>query len=311
MLTLAEANRHSTNKVKKGVIEEIVRDDTVLKKLPFDETDGIAYQYVRESSLGPSVTFIDPNEVIPEGTGTTTQVTVSLKILAAHADIDHHLAKTRKNYYDFAAQLIQMKAKGIKHRVMNRFWYSDDSVNSKEPDGMHALSAPNTSMVIERGSGSAGQVLTIDALDRLYDAFLAGDPDCWHMTRRTRRRLTAYLRVNGTLITDRDEWGNMVTYYQNVPIYVDNNLVDTEAVSGGSYSAETGGNTSSVFAVKYGPNSVFGLQNSGGLKVWKLAENLENKDSTRYRFLWYLAFGLGTTLHLGKITGIADGAVTA
>lgn len=309
MLTLTEANKHSTNKVKKGIIEEIVKDDYAWKKLPFDETDGVAYQYVRESVLGPSVTFIDPNETIPEGTGTTDQVTVALKILAAHADIDHHLAKTRSNYYDFAAGIIQMKTKSIKHRIMNRFFYSDSTVNTKEPAGLHSL--VTAAMTIERGTGSAGQVLTMDTFDQLYDLFIDGDPDCWHMTRRTRRRLTAYLRVNGTLISDRDEWGNMVMYYQNVPIYVDNNMVDTETVTTTSYSAETGGATSTIFGAKYGPDGVFGIQNSGGLKVWKLSENLESKDSTRYRFLWYLAFGLGGTLKLGAMTGIADGAVTA
>lgn len=304
-ITLTEANKHSTNKVVKGVMEEIINESVVLQKTPFTETNGIAIQYVRETDLGGGATFIDPDEEIPEQTGSTTQVTVGLKILATHADVPEFVARTRSNYYDFVAEIMEMKAKDVKYTVVDKLFYGSSATNSKEFDGLHTL--VDTDMQLHAGSGSTPGALTTRLLDEALDLMRGGDPDCAITTRRIRRRLNHYLRANGSYQTERDDYGKITSIWNNTPIYIDDMLKDTESISSGAFSSKTGGSSSSLFFKKYGPRAIFGIQNSGGLSIRKIANTLESKDVARWRFRWWLAQGLGSTLTLARIDGI-DGA---
>ena len=50
-MTLTEAARWTTNEVKRGIIEQIIKDSPVLGKTPFQEIVGNALQYQRELTL--------------------------------------------------------------------------------------------------------------------------------------------------------------------------------------------------------------------------------------------------------------------
>ena len=68
MLTQAEAAKYTVNAVKKGVLEEIIKDSVVLQNLPFIDVVGNAYQYLRENTLGTN-NFYSPNELWSEDSG--------------------------------------------------------------------------------------------------------------------------------------------------------------------------------------------------------------------------------------------------
>lgn len=302
-LTLAQAELYSTNLVYRGVIDEFYRSSPIFPHLEFIEIEGNAYQYLRESTRA-TVAFRDPQETWTESTGTQTQITAVLRILGGDADIDNFLKVTRSNYTDLENELIMGKVRDTKWAFLDAFYYGDNTVNAKEFSGLHALTTAG--QTVEEGSGGAAGTWNVSNLDLLIDTIVDGPPDLLVCSKASRRLLNAYVRANGTYTMDRDEWGNTIQTYNGVPVYVDDSIVNTESISGTSYSAKTGGtNSSSMFAVQFGPTGVFGLQNSGSISVKKIREEMEDKDGARWRVKWYTGLALGSTVKLAKITGIA------
>lgn len=307
-LTLAQAELYTVNMVYRGVVEEFIRQSPIFARLPFIEVQGNAYQYLRESTRS-SAAFYDPLDTWTESTGTVAQVTTALKILGGDADIDNFLKATRSDKTDIEAELIMEKVKAVKFAFLDAFYYGDDSVNAKSFDGIHALMP--SGQQIHQGSGATGAALNMSNLDVLMDTVQDGPPDILVMPKALRRRINAFIRANGLYEQERDQWGNMVSMYQGVPLYVDDSLVMTETIAGGAYSAKTGGSTGSIFALRFGPQDVFGIQNSGSIQVKKIRDELETKDGSRWRIKWYVSIGLGRTISVARIDGITDAAASA
>ena len=306
-LTLTEAAKYTTNMVKRGVLEIIINDSYVMQKLPFTDVVGNAYQYLRESSLG-SASFYDPNEQWTESTPTVTQHTAGIKIMGGDADIDEFIKATRSDKNDLESEVIEMKAKGIKHTFLDKFYYGNSTTNTKEFDGLHAL--VGTDYKISEGSGSTGDELTMSNMDIAIDLFRDGMPDCILMTRAVRRRIRQFIRANGGLYqAEFGEWGQQIKSYQDIPIHVDDFLVQTETIASGVFSAKTGGATSSIFFARFGTKDLLGLQN-GGLQTKKLGQ-LETKDAHRWRIRWYVGLALLREFALARIDGVTDAAAEA
>jgi hypothetical protein len=309
-ILLSEAAKFSTNMVKKGVLKTIIKDSIVLQKLPFIDIVGNAYQYLREADLKTG-RFYDPNEQWQEDTPTFTQLTAAIKILGGDSDIDEFLKATRSDKTDLEAEVIEARAKGVKHTFLDTFFYGSVITDSKAFDGLHKIhqGADMAGQTINQGVGTAGAPLSLDNLDKLVDLVRDGPPDCLLMTRNIRRRLTQYYRAQGSINTDRDEFGRFVENHGGIPIYSEDMLLQTEAIAANTYTAKTGGLTSSIFAPRFGSNDLVGLQN-GGLETKKLGQ-LELKDATRWRIKWYVGLALMRNISSARIDGITDAAVVA
>jgi hypothetical protein len=306
-VTLTEAAKFTTNMVKRGVLETIIKDSPVLQRLPFTDVVGNALQYLQENTLGAG-TFFDPGEVWTEQTPTFTQKTASIKILGSDADVDEFLKATRSDKTDLEATVIQKKAKGVRYTFLDRFYYGNASTNSKEFDGLHVLLPAG--QTTHQGSGTTGAALSAANLDLTLDLLRDGDADMMLMTRNIRRRISQYIRANGGLYSAQfNEFGQTVKSWNDTPIMIDDNLVQTEAIASGTYSAKTGGATSTVFIVRLGSDDLCGLQN-GGLSVRKMGQ-LESKDATRWRIRWYVGLALFRDIAVSGIDGITDAAMTA
>ena len=309
-LTLTEAAKYTTNMVKRGVLEEIIKDSIILQKMAFKDVVGNALQYLREATLG-TVLFRDPGEQWTEDQGTVTQKTAVIKILGGDADIDEFLKATRSDKNDIEAEVIAMKSKALKHTFLSTFYYGN-SAATKEFDGLHTifLGADMTNQYLHQGVAAAGAPLSIANLDLLLDKVLDGEPDCIISTRAIRRRLTQYLRANGALYAARpDEWGHLVTTYNDVRWYIDDMLTQTETIAANIYTAKTGGATSTLFCLRFGDQDLSGLQN-GGISVKKLGQ-LEQFDAQRWRLKWYVGMALFRTISCAAIDGVTDAVVVA
>lgn len=309
-VTLTEAAKFTTNMVKRGVLETIIKDSPVLQRLPFTDVVGNALQYLQENSLGAG-TFFDPGEVWTEQTPTFTQKTASIKILGSDADIDEFLKATRSDKTDLEASVIQKKSKGVRYTFMDRFYYGSSAVNSKEFDGLHTLLIATAGQQIHAGSGSTGAALSAsNHLDTGLDLIRDGDLDMLLMTRNIRRRVTQFIRANGGLYSAQfNEFGQTVKSWNDVPIKIDDNLVQTEQISANIYSSKTGGVTSTVFGVRMGSDDLCGLQN-GGLSVRKMG-TLESKDAQRWRIRWYCGLALFRDFAVFDVDGINDVTMVA
>ncbi len=308
-MTLTEAARWTTNEVKRGIIEQIIKDSPVLGDLPFQEIVGNALQYQREATL-PTAEFYDVNEIWSESTGQTTQQTATLKILGGDADIDNFIVATRSNKNDITAETIAAKAKAVRHTFLDRFYYGDTATSSKEFDGMHKIfnDSSMTGQVIHSGSGTTGAALTAANMDLAIDLVLGEKPDVIMMTRALRRRLKAYLRSKANVELDFQSYSQDVSVWNGIPVRYDDFLTQTEALASGAYSAKTGGATSTVMFLSFGTSKLSGLQN-GGLETVKIGQ-VQNKDAKRYRIKWYCSIAMFSAISQAAIDGNTNVAVT-
>ncbi len=291
-LTLAEAAKLSNDVLLTGVVETIIKDSPVLQRLPFIEIAGNGLTYNRENAA-PTVSFFDVGDTWTESTPTFTQLTVTLKIMGGDADIDNFLLATRSNLQDLEAAVVQLKAKAVRQLFEQTFVTGDATANPKSFDGLDKLCDPTQAISM----GANGAALNLDKLDEIVDAVKGGKPDLLVMSRRSRRSLNKLARTSGSFLeADRDEFGQMLQFYDGIPIGVSDYISDAQTVG-------TSTDCSVIYAFQMGEGALSGLTSPGGLQVERVG-SLETKDATRTRIKWYGSLALFNTLKLARLTGV-------
>ncbi len=291
-LTLAEAAKLSNDVLLTGVIETIIKDSPVLQRLPFIEIVGNGLTYNREATA-PSAGFFDVGDTWTESTPTFTQQTVTLKIMGGDADIDNFLLSTRSNLQDLETAVVQLKAKAVRQLFEQTFVTGDATANPKSFDGLDKLTDSGQSISMGVNGGS----LTLDKLDELIDTVKGGKPDLLLMSRRSRRSVNKLARTSGSFLeADRDEFGQMLQFYDGIAIGVSDYISDAQ-------TAGTSTDCSTLYAFQFGEGALAGLTSPGGLLVERVG-SLETKDATRTRIKWYSSLALFNTLKLARLTGV-------
>jgi hypothetical protein len=291
-LTLAEAAKLSNDVLLAGVVETIIKDSPILQRLPFIEIVGNGLTYNREETA-PSAGFFDVGDTWTESTPTFTQQTVTLKIMGGDADIDNFLLATRSNIQDLETAVVQLKAKAVRQLFEQTFITGDAGADPKSFDGLDVLNDPSQELTMGANGGS----LTLDKLDELVDTVKGGKPDMLLMSRRSRRILTKLARNSGSLLeTDRDEFGQMLQFYDGIPIGVSDYISDAQTVG-------TSNDCSTVYALQMGEGGLAGLTAPGSLQVERVG-SLETKDATRTRIKWYASLALFNALKLARLIGV-------
>ncbi|MGH9203012.1 MAG: major capsid protein [Vicinamibacterales bacterium] len=248
--------------------------------------------YNRENAA-PTAAFFDVGDTWTESTPTFTQLNVTLKIMGGDADIDNFLIATRSNLQDLEAAVVQLKAKAVRQLFETTFVTGDVAVNAKSFDGLDKLTDPAQSLSMGANGGS----LTLDKLDELVDQVKGGKPDLLMMSRRSRRIVTKLARNSGSLLeTDRDEFGQMLQFYDGIPIGVTDYVADNQTVG-------TSTDCSTLYAFQTGEGALSGLTAPGSLAIERVG-SLETKDATRTRIKWYASLALFNALKLARLTGV-------
>ena len=290
-LTLAEAAKLSNDILLTGVIETVIQDSPVLQVLPFIEIVGNGLTYNRENAAATAA-FYDVGDSWTESTPTFTQITATLRILGGDADIDNFLMATRSNLQDLEAAIVQLKAKALQQKFEDTFVNGDTSVDAKAFDGIDKLcvSGQTVSMCTN------GATLTLAKLDELVDTVKGGKPQLLVMSKRSRRTLNSLARSSGAFLeTDRNEFGQMVQFYDGIPIGACDYISDAKTVG-------TSTDCSTIYAMQFGEGALAGLTAPGGLTVERVG-SLESKDATRTRVKWYVSLALFNTLKLARLIG--------
>ncbi|HLI50874.1 MAG TPA: phage major capsid protein, partial [Thermomicrobiaceae bacterium] len=237
--------------------------------------------------------FYDPGDTWAEATPTFDPITVGLKIIGGDADVDNFLQQTYADPNDLEAIVIESRAKSVAHAFSGTFYTGDSSSNAKQFDGLGKLTPSGQTVV----AGTDGGALTLDLVDELIDLVKPGRPDALLLHKRTRRKLSSLRRASGGVLeTAVDQFGQHVTYYDGIPLLVDDFIPITESVG-------TGNNLSSIYAVKFGPAGLLGLENQG-IQIETVGE-LETKDATRHRIKWYASLALFSELGIARLQGIS------
>jgi HK97 family phage major capsid protein len=291
-LTLAEASKLSNDVLLTGVIETIIKDSPILQVLPFIEIVGNGLTYNRENAAA-SAAFYDVGDTWSESTPTFAQITATLKIVGGDADIDNFLLATRSNLQDLEAAVVQLKAKAVQQKFEDTFINGDTSVDAKSFDGVDKLCESGQTVSM----GANGATLILAKLDELVDLIKGGKPGVLLMSKRTRRTLNNLARTSGGFLeTDRNEFGQMVQYYDGIPVGICDWISDAKTVG-------TSNDCSTVYAVQLGEGALAGLTSPGGLQVERVG-SLETKDASRTRIKWCCSLALFNTLKLAKLIGV-------
>ena len=294
-LTLVEAAKLSNDSLMVGVVETIIYESPVLQVLPFIEVVGNGLTYNQEATL-PSAGFYDVGDTWVESTPTFTQKTAQLKILGGDADVDNFLKATRSNIQDLEAAIVQLKAKAVQRKFDDTFISGDSTVDAKAFDGVDKLC--DSSQVVSMGVN--GGTLTLEKLDELIDKVKGGKPSILLMSRRSRRKLNVLSRATGSgvLETDRNQFGQMVQYYDGIPVAINDWIADNKTVG-------TSTDCSTIYAEQLGEGAMVGLTAPGGLQIERVG-SLEVKDASRTRVKWYVSLALFNALKLAKLIGVRD-----
>ena len=291
-LTLVEASKLSNDSLLAGVIETIASESPVLQRLPFIEIVGNGLTYNRENT-SPTAAFYDVGDTWTEDTPTFSQVTANLRVMGGDADIDNFLKTTRSNIQDLEAAVVQLKSKAVQGLFDNTFVNGNISTNAKSFDGIDRLATGLQAVTM----GVNGATLTLAKLDELVDAVKGGKPDLLLMSRRTRRGLNVLARTSGSFLeADRDEFGQMLQFYDGIPIGINDYISDAQTVGSSA-------DCSTVFAMQFGDGALSGLTAPGGLTVERVG-SLETKDASRVRVKWYASLALFNTVKLAKLSGV-------
>ena len=291
-LTLAEAAKLSNDVVLQGVIETIIQDSPILQVLPFIEITGNGLTYNRENT-NPGASFFDVGDTWTEATPTFTQITATLKIIGGDADVDNFLLSTRSNVQDLQAAVIRLRAKSVQQKFEDTFINGDTAVDAKSFDGIDKLTTGGQIATM----GVNGATLTLAKLDELVDLVKGGPPALLVMSKRSRRTLNNLARtVSSFLQTDRNEFGQMVQYYDGVPIGVSDYISDAQTVGSSA-------DCSTIYAMQLGEGALAGVTAPGGLIVEDIG-SLETKDATRTRVKWYVSMALFNTIKVAKLIGV-------
>jgi HK97 family phage major capsid protein len=291
-LTLAEAAKLSNDILLTGVIETVIQDSPVLQVLPFIEIVGNGLTYNRENAAATAA-FYDVGDTWSESTPTFTQITATLKILGGDADIDNFLMSTRSNLQDLEAAIVQLKAKALQQKFEDTFVNGDTSGDTKSFDGVDKLCVSGQTVSM----GTNGATLTLAKLDELVDNVKGGKPQLLLMSKRSRRTLNSLARSSGAFLeTDRNEFGQMVQFYDGIPIGASDYISDAKTVG-------TSSDCSTIYAMQFGEGALAGLTAPGGLAIERVG-SLESKDATRTRVKWYVSLALFNTLKLARLIGV-------
>lgn len=293
-LTLVEASKLSQDTLLSGVIETMAQESPILQRLPFIEIVGNGLAYNREN-VAPTADFYDVGDTWTEDTPTFSQVTATLKILGGDADIDNFLKSTRSNIQDLEAAVVQLKARAVQTKFDDTFINGDTAVDADSFDGLDAVTPAGQTVSM----GTNGDSLSLEKLDELIDTVRGGKPEIMLMSRRTRRSLNILARTSGSFLeADRDEFGQMVQFYDGIPIGINDYIGDEQEVG-------TSEDCSTVYVVQFGEGALSGLTAPGGLTIERVG-SLETKDASRIRVKWYVGLALFNTVKVAKLVGVRE-----
>lgn len=293
-LTKAQAALLTQDLMLRGVIDTVVKESDVLKYLPFEQIVGTGVTYARESAMATAAWY-DVGDTWAEGVPTVAQVTQALSVLGGDADVDHFLSKSYADPNDLEALIVEGKSKALAYEFNETFWDGDVGVDSKQFNGLYKnLSGTGQEM----DAGANGAALTLDMVDQLIDLVKPGKPDALFGSRRTRRKLKSLRRASGAVLeTSMDQFGQRVDQYDGIPLYIDDNILDTY-VQGSS-----GAVCSRLYGLQFGMGrGVVGFEN-GGIQVEDVGR-LETKNVNRWRLKWYVTIAVQRPLGCAVLDGI-------
>lgn len=273
-LLRTEAEKLSNNELEQGVIETIIDHEDLFSVLPFMKINNKAYLYNREATLSEA-SFIDVNEVVPEGAATFTEHVAKLRIIAGDVDVDKFLATTMADTNSQLAIQIRQKVKGLARAFRRNLILGDETVDPKSFNGLPKLMAAGQGI-------DANAAITFSMFDELVDAVKDLGADCIMMRSEHFRAYRALLRTVNVGPTEImiENFGRPMLTHNGIPFIVNDFIPVAD---------NAGKKSSDIYCLhmseENGLTGLYGGDNAG--IVVEDIGTVQNKDATRTRVKWY------------------------
>lgn len=318
--SLSEAALTSRSDLVMGIVMEVVKEGGILDQLPTRVVKGTNLTYNRENVL-PSGQF---HAIADTWTASEdidfTQITTTLAIHGDEKRLDDFIAKTYVSDNDPVAIVTQQTSRGLKQRIERALVYESTNFS-----GLHSL--VTTNQTLNQGSGGTGAAATVTNTNRMADLVRPHADIVLAPLRLAQRMDQVGQGVNSAPLVSVQlqngkgelRLGQKATYWRDVTIQRTDYMATTgtgalqESISGGAYSAETGGATGTIFAIRFGLPEAGGCFLAIGDNLFEMVgpEESENFNGQWFRIRSYLALGIGSTRCLAAEDGITDVAMTA
>lgn len=279
MLTQAEWAKLNPDPLQSGVVEIFASTNPFMQYMPYANIAGAAYVYNREQTL-PGIAFRGINESYTESTGVVNQLSDPLKIIGGDLDTDTALVAWSNGSNDTRAIHDAMKVKSLSLTHLKTIFDGDSEANPKEFDGLNRRLTG--SQVISAGTN--GGLLTFEMLDALVDS-VSGTPSLLVMNKKMRSTIRQLARGVNALTIAKDDLGREVEMYLGIPFAIVEDDAEGNAILGFDETHGSASNTSSIYAVRFGPDGMFGAQTSP-ISVRDLGEQ-QSKPAYRTRVEHY------------------------
>jgi len=330
---LTEAQKLTQSQLIPGVIEEDIKRENLIDRVPVALAQGKSIKWNRESiTLDDSVSNVDVGEKMSWTSNVEYSLQeTSLKRSAIQRLLDNFIVDVYGTINNYEAQALWETKKGMKRRLGDKLIYDDITYGgSKQFDGLHALAALQTGTDLDIDEGGA---LSLHNFRTVIDAMKYGVdiiylPVCIHRRINEAYQERAFAGTAGDHTMSQisfgyNEIGKRVMFFDGIPLIpTDYLLQENDGVGDGSdlrAKYTTGTVTYSIFFIKFGdvfnqePGLCFGFGDPEmGQNLYKveLFDKLEDYDAKGLRLVTYTAPLLGSKLCLGRIFDVQDLAVT-
>lgn len=308
-LTLLEANKDSTNKLKRGVVSTLIQESPILEMIPFMSFEGNAIEVEVEVSL-PAPQYRSINETYTRSFGGNTKRMFGVSILGGEVFIDNYLLKVHSNQANAKAKQYRKFTK-----AMARTWdksFFDGTGTAKDFKGVNALIAEGLGQTFDASNAGDADALTLDDLDQSIDLMRTSSPDAILANRFVRRKVTNLARTTHTGISlidvGTDVFGNKVNMYDGAPIRIIGDDINGNAILDFDEDPGDGGNDAcSIYLVAFGEDeNVYGLSGLGGsMEVNDFGEQ-QSAPGHMGRVEWYPGLAIDNPYSIVRITGIGQ-----
>lgn len=306
-LTLLEANKDSTDRLKRGVVATLVQESPILEMIPFMSFQGNALRVEVEVSL-PEPQFRSVNETYQRSYGTNTERMFGVAILGGEVFIDNYLLRVHSNRANAKAKQYAKFAKAMS-RTWDKYFFHGTGT-AKDFKGLNTLIDEGLGMKL--AAGANGAALTLDMLDEAMDMFRGqASPSAILTVRWIRRKITRLARetYSGISLIDvgTDVFGRQVVSYNDVPIRIIGDDRTGAAILDFNETQGTNNNTTSLYIVAFGEDeNVYGLSGLGGsLEVRDFGEQ-EAAPGHMGRVEWYPGLAIDNPYSVVRLHGITQ-----
>ena len=303
-MTLVEAAKLADNDMQKAVISIFATGSPILGKLAFEDAPGGVFPYNVTTTL-PTVGFRAVNGSWTAGSGILSPYVEKVKILGGECDYD--IALYRR--FGEARRAIDIRDKiNAAARYFDKIFIDgDEGSDPTQFDGLNkrcgATGGDRT--IYTDGAGSAGANLTENHIQQLIDSLWVGSlPDMLIMGRKAHRQLMSLFK-GSTLwgMQDPNYWGYRAQTFAGIEIGIierdnsDNIILDFDETVG-----STSGTCGSIYAVKYGPQYLGGIQTA--MPAAKDFGEIPSTPVMRFRYDWDCGIKIEHPRCVARLAGI-------